>query len=267
MAPRGIVAAATSSTFALGLSQAGIGGGAEELIPITFIVIVATALIYGLSGGPVARALGVASAGPGGVLMIGASPVGRAIGRGLQARGLNVVLWTANDEFARAAEADGLTLYKGDPTQDATETTPSELDGLVYALAVGDDEALNAMVATDLSEYFGPEHVFQLPVSDKRAADFLSRVPILFDASATHEALLSRIEAGAEVSVAEPAGANGGAGRTQLGADGIPMFIHTPGKHLQILITGDRPAVEAGQELIGLIGSGRTPASGPPPAV
>ena len=52
MAPRGIVAAATSSTFALGLTQAGVGGGAENLIPITFIVIVATALIYGLSGGP-----------------------------------------------------------------------------------------------------------------------------------------------------------------------------------------------------------------------
>ena len=50
MAPRGIVAAATSSTFGLGLSQAGIGGGAQDLIPITFIVIVATALIYGLSG-------------------------------------------------------------------------------------------------------------------------------------------------------------------------------------------------------------------------
>ena len=77
MAPRGIVAAATSSTFALGLSQAGVGGGAEKLIPITFIVIVATALIYGLSGGPVARALGVASTGPGGILVIGATRVGR----------------------------------------------------------------------------------------------------------------------------------------------------------------------------------------------
>ena len=65
MAPRGIVAAATSSTFALGLTQAGIGGGAPDLIPITFIVIVATALIYGLSGGPVARALGVAEHRPG----------------------------------------------------------------------------------------------------------------------------------------------------------------------------------------------------------
>src|SRR5262249_24527372 len=147
MAPRGIVAAATSSTFALGLSQAGIGGGAQDVIPITFIVIVATAVIYGLSGGPVARALGVARTGPGGDLLIGASPVGRAIGRVLQARGLTVVLWTANEEHARAAEADGLAVYKGEPMQDATQTAPSELDGLDYALAVGDDEALNAMVA------------------------------------------------------------------------------------------------------------------------
>jgi NhaP-type Na+/H+ or K+/H+ antiporter len=242
MAPRGIVAAATSSTFALGLSQAGIGGGAEDLIPITFIVIVATALIYGLSGGPVARALGVARTGPGGVLLLGASPVARAIGKALQARGLTVVLWTANDTYARAAEADGLTLYKGDPTQDATQTTPSELDGLTYALAVGDDEALNAMVATDLSEYFGPGHVFQLPVSDQRAAAFLSRVPILFDSSATHKALQSRIEAGDQVVVAEPT----------LGDDGIAMFIHTPGKALQVLVAGDSPSLEAGQELLGL---------------
>jgi CPA1 family monovalent cation:H+ antiporter len=265
MAPRGIVAAATSSTFALGLSQAGIGGGSEDLIPITFIVIVATALIYGLSGGPVARALGVARTGPGGVLLIGASPVGRAIGGALQARGLTVVLWTANEEFARAAEADGLMLYKGDPTQDATETTPSELDGLVYALAVGDDEGFNAMVATDLSEYFGSEHVFQLPVSEQRAADFLSRVPILFDRSATHEALLSRIEAGDEISVVGPAGANGGDDRrADVGAIGIAMFIHTPGKYLEILTAGDRPKLETGQELIGLIDSGQTVASGPP---
>jgi NhaP-type Na+/H+ or K+/H+ antiporter len=87
MAPRGIVAAATSSTFALGLSQAGVGGGAQDLIPITFIVIVATALVYGLSGGPVARALGVARTGPGGVLLIGSSPVGRSIGRAFKPGG------------------------------------------------------------------------------------------------------------------------------------------------------------------------------------
>ena len=137
MAPRGIVAAATSSTFALGLTQAGVGGGAQDLIPITFIVIVATALIYGLSGGPVARALGVASTGPGGVLLIGATPVGRAIGRALQDRGLTVLVWTGDDEYAAAAKSDGLSVYQGNPTEDASSDAPSELDELEYALAVG----------------------------------------------------------------------------------------------------------------------------------
>ena len=255
MAPRGIVAAATSSTFALGLTQAGIGGGAQDLIPITFIVIVATALIYGLSGGPVARGLGVARTGPGGVLVIGSSPIGRAIGRALQARGLSVVLWTANEEYARAAEADGLELYKSDPTQDATENVPTELDGLVYALAVSDDDAFNAMVATDLSEYFGRGHVFQLPASEQRAAAFLSRVPILFDSSATHEVLLSRIDADGEISVVGSAGADGGKGRiASLGANGIAMFVLTPGKKLDVVTAGDRVDLNEGQELIGLRG-------------
>ena len=162
MAPRGIVAAATSSTFALGLTQAGVGGGAQNLIPITFIVIVATALIYGLSGGPVARALGVATTGPGGVLLIGGSPVARAVGRALQDRGLTVLVWTGDDEYAAAAKSDGLSVYEGNPTEDASSDAPSELDELEYALAVGEDEALNAMIATDLSEYFGRDRVFQL---------------------------------------------------------------------------------------------------------
>ncbi|MGZ4233600.1 MAG: hypothetical protein ACXVVQ_19530 [Solirubrobacteraceae bacterium] len=254
MAPRGIVAAATSSTFALGFSQAGIGGGADKLIPITFIVIVATALLYGLTGGPVARALGVASTGPGGVVLVGATPVGRAIGRILQDRGMTVVLWTGNDEHAQAAQADGLTLYRGDPTEDATSGIPSDLDGLDYALAVGADEALNAMIATDLAEYFGRGHVFQLPVTDGRAADFYTRVPVLFDDSATHEQLLARIEAGGEITVAEATGGNGGTDiGARVGATGTPMFVFTPGKDLHILAAADRPPLDPGQELIGLI--------------
>ena len=253
MAPRGIVAAATSSTFALGLSQAGVGGGAQDLIPITFIVIVATALIYGLSGAPVARALGVASTGPGGFLLVGSTPVGRAIGRALKDRGLTVVLWTGNDDHARAAKADGLTVYRGDLTEDLSSGIPSDLEGLEYALAVGDDEALNAMIATDLSEYFGRGRVFQLPVTDGRAADFYTRVPVLFDDSATHDELLARIKAGDKVAVAQPAGANGGTDlRARLGADGIPMFVLTPGKDVHVLAAGDRPPLKPGQELIGL---------------
>ena len=200
-----------------------------------------------------ARALGVASTGPGGVLLAGATPVGRAIVRVLKAQGLTVVLWTANDERARAAEADGLIVYQGDPTTDATADAPSELEGLEYALVVGDDEGLNAMVATDLSEYFGRERVFQLPVKGGRAADFYTRARVLFDGSANHDVLAARIEAGAEISVAVAPAAGETDNDDCLGAGGIPMFVLTPRKHLRVLAAGDRPALEPGQELIGLI--------------
>ena len=165
-----------------------------------------------------------------------------------------MVLWTADEEHARAAQADDLTVYTGDPTRDATESTPSELDGLAYVLAVGENEALNATVATDLAEYFGRGHVFQLPAGGP-AAPFLARVPILFDESATHQALLTRIDAGDRISVAGPPGANGGTDpRAALGTDGIAMFIHTPGKDLHVLTAGERTELHEGQELIGLHG-------------
>ena len=59
MAPRGIVAASVASVFALELEDRGVPGAAD-LVPVTFIVIVATTALYGLSARPVARLLGVA---------------------------------------------------------------------------------------------------------------------------------------------------------------------------------------------------------------
>ncbi len=165
-------------------------------------------------------------------------------------------MWTGDDESVRAAEADGLTVYQDDLTEDAASDHPSELDGLEYALVLGDDEALNAMVGADLSEHFGSDRVFQLPARDERTAEFYTRAQVLFDDSASHDELLARLDAGSEIVVAEaPAGTSGETDiGARLGAAGIPMFVYTPGKDLRVLTAGDRPSLEAGQELIGLIG-------------
>jgi NhaP-type Na+/H+ or K+/H+ antiporter len=58
MAPRGIVAAATATTFGAELAAHHIGG-ASKILPVTFLVIVATVALYGLTAVPVARRLGV----------------------------------------------------------------------------------------------------------------------------------------------------------------------------------------------------------------
>ncbi|WP_051639779.1 cation:proton antiporter [Cellulomonas sp. URHE0023] len=59
MAPRGIVAASTASLFALQFEQA--GKPFPQLVPVVFGVVLATAVIYGLTGPLVAARLGVRS--------------------------------------------------------------------------------------------------------------------------------------------------------------------------------------------------------------
>ena len=61
MHPRGIIAASTAASFASPLVDVGLGG-ADQLLPATFLVIVGTAAIYGLAAAPLARALGLGDA-------------------------------------------------------------------------------------------------------------------------------------------------------------------------------------------------------------
>jgi NhaP-type Na+/H+ or K+/H+ antiporter len=63
MDPRGIVAASTASTFAAPLAEARIGG-ADDLLPITFLVIVGTVTLYGLAAVPAARILRLTTTEP-----------------------------------------------------------------------------------------------------------------------------------------------------------------------------------------------------------
>jgi NhaP-type Na+/H+ or K+/H+ antiporter len=59
VAPRGIVAAATASAFGLLLARDGIPQ-ATKILPVVFVVIFGTVVLYGLASAPVARRLGVA---------------------------------------------------------------------------------------------------------------------------------------------------------------------------------------------------------------
>ncbi len=261
MAPRGIVAAATSSTFALGLTEAGVGGGAEKLIPITFVVIVGTALVYGLSGPYVARALGVSSAGSGGVLLIGDSVVARAIARALQNREVVAVIWAGSDRPAEAAEADDLIVFRGDPTAAFKAERPPELDGIENVLVVTDDDGVNAMVAADLAEYYGRAHVYQLATGKDDESGFYVRAQVLFDAFAAYDELAARLEQGATVTGAKAQAS----AHADLGEGAIPMFVLEAGAGLRILAAGDDPSLSPGDELIGLAPADRAGFSSDPP--
>ena len=112
MAPRGIVAAAVASLFAQRLDAAGMEYG-RELRALVFLAIAATVAIYGLCGGPLARALGLRRTPAGGHVILGASPLARVLARTLYSGPRSVALIDSNPESCRRAEAEGLRVIFG----------------------------------------------------------------------------------------------------------------------------------------------------------
>ncbi|MEP1151491.1 MAG: sodium:proton antiporter [Balneola sp.] len=161
MAPRGIVAAAISAVFALRLEQEGYAE-AELLVPYTFIVIIATVTIYGLSASPVARLLKVAKADPTGVIIIGAHNWARMMAHAVKDLGFKVLVADSNWENISKARKSGLQTYYGNIL---SEYAMEELDfeGIGKTLAFTPNDEVNSLSAIQFSELFGNSQVFQLP--------------------------------------------------------------------------------------------------------
>ena len=117
-----------------------------------------------------------------------------------------------------------------------------------------EDEALNAMVATDLSEYFGRDRVFQLAAKDERTADFYTRATVLFDDSASHDELLAQIKAGGKITVTEaPANGKKGTAPAPTARRTCRCSSTLRARTSHVIAAGDHPTLGVGQELIGLV--------------
>lgn len=160
MAPRGIVAAAVASIFAIRLTDAGLAG-AEQLVPVTFFFIIGTVAIYGLTAIPVARALGVSSPNPQGIVFAGASSVVRMIAKLLDENGTSVLLVDTNRGNLLAARMDGLATHYGSVLSEHT-IHELELAGLGRFLAMTQNGEVNSLAAMHFREVFPSVEIFQL---------------------------------------------------------------------------------------------------------
>jgi hypothetical protein len=112
IAPRGIVAAAVASLFALELGVHDIEGGAD-LRALVFLVIAVTVLVGGLTGGLMARLLRVQPQTASGFAILGANPLGLTIGRSLKVLEQDVVFIDSNPMNCRRAEEEGFRVLYG----------------------------------------------------------------------------------------------------------------------------------------------------------
>ena len=175
LAPRGIVAAAVSSVFALKLAaSAGETAGtalaeqATTLVPITFLVIVGTVFVYGFFAAPIAKRLRLSDPNPQGILFAGAEPWIREIALQIQREGFQVLLVDTNYANVAAANMSGL------PAECASilsEHVRDELDlaGIGRLLALTPNDEVNSMAVREFAHLFGRANVYQLTPWDDRS--------------------------------------------------------------------------------------------------
>jgi Trk K+ transport system NAD-binding subunit len=160
IAPRGIVAAAISSLFALKLEKYGYED-ATILVPLVFMVIIFTVLLQSLTAVPLAKMLRVTLPEPEGFLVFGGNRVARTIARGLLDNDVKVMVTDSSKERIARVEEEGLPAYRGNPLSEHAEYN-LQLAGLGNLLAMSPYESENIVVAYHYRREFGKNNIYTL---------------------------------------------------------------------------------------------------------
>ena len=177
MAPRGIVAAAVASIFALRLEEQGIEEAAI-LVPLTFVVIAGTVTIYGLSARSVTRLLGVAQPNPKGLLIVGAHRWARALASELKKEEIPILMADTNWARISSARLEGFRTYFGNVLSEHA-ADEMDLDGIGRLLALTSNDEVNSLAAMHFSHDFGRAKVYQLAPEEAQAGDRRTPAPHL----------------------------------------------------------------------------------------
>ena len=241
MAPRGIVAAATASTFSAGLAANGIGG-ASKILPVTFLVIVATVALYGLTAAPVARRLGVTRPERTRPLLVGGEAWVIDLACGLRSAGMDVLMWAGLEQERERIRGAGLELAPGELLAAATGRG-AQLEGINAVLLLTSEDDFNALASTVLAGSIeGPVYRVgpQLP-SHGVVAPYTGG-EILFGAELTRYDVGQRYASGARV-VNRPADGGVPAGTELL------FLVRADGKLIPVT-RADTPAPQSGDIMI-----------------
>ena len=286
MAPRGIVAAAGASLFALSLEptipEAGV------IVPIVFAVIVGTVAFYGIASSPIARRLGVSNQNPQGVLFVGGVSWVRDVAKLLIARGIPVLVVDTNRQNVRNALMANIPGLQIDVLGEyALEQL--DLNGIGRVCATTPNDEVNALVAQKFVREFGKSEVYQLPAraikpvtraapTNDRPKETNPKAPVkpatktgtvaqletdrqstmvgrhLFSAASDSDAISRRLASGhvwKATTLSDTFDIKNY--RTLYGADALICFIVSPGGLLTIASADREPKYEPGQTLISVV--------------
>ena len=165
LAPRGIVAAAVASVFALELGQV-TGMDMDpalvaKIVPLTFILIVGTVAVYGLGAAPLARALGLSETNPQGILFAGADQWTRDLAVALQQTGHNVLMLDTSFNNWSQCRMVGIPAECASVLSDYVQEE-LDLSGIGRVLAVTPNDEVNALTMQEFSSIFGRQNIYRI---------------------------------------------------------------------------------------------------------
>lgn len=201
LAPRGIVAAAVSSIFALRIDQSANLDlpGSDHLAIITFIVIIGTVTIYGLLAGPIARSLGLSDPNRNGVLIAGADDWVIQFALELKKLECPVVMIDTNYRKITQARLAGLEGFCANiMNEHAREELP--LSGIGHMLAMTSNDEVNSLAVRECRSVFGRANTYQLTFKSENPRGMTRNLMgrELFEPGITHSRVLDLIRQGFE---------------------------------------------------------------------
>jgi NhaP-type Na+/H+ or K+/H+ antiporter len=255
MAPRGIVAAAVASIFAFELAGAG-HAEAEQLVSLTFLVIVATVAFYGLTAGPVAQRLGLSERNPQGVLFVGANLLARSLAKILKEHGFRTALIDSDPKNVIASKRVGLTAVHGDALSEAT-LDELDLGGIGRMMAMTTNNEVNSLAVLQSREVFGRAEVYQIATENlangqETIAQHL-RGRVLFGSTVTCNQIKRQLERGATIQVTKlTEDFDYLAYQSLYNNQAVPLLLVTEKGKLTIYTADYQPLPRTGQTLISL---------------
>ncbi len=167
LAPRGIVAAAVASVFALELGHVGGMDQAivDKIVPLTFILIVGTVAVYGLGAAPLARLLGLSETNPQGILFAGADQWVRDLAVALQQTGHNVLMLDTSFNNWSQCRMVGIPAECASVLSDYVQEE-LDLSGIGRVMAVTPNDEVNALTMQEFSSIFGRQNIYRMPPWD-----------------------------------------------------------------------------------------------------
>ena len=254
--PRGIVAAAIASIFAISILEQDVltveeRRDAELLIPLTFLIILGTVILQGTSAKFVAKKLGLIKRDGAGFTFLGAHEAARLIAKYLHDNDVNVTLIDTSHTNANEAKLMGLKVLERNIFNDEI-MEDLEINDVGTFMGLTSNNEINISASRKFKKEFGSKNVYRLITRNEIKFTSLVRPKyILFSPNADFYKLIELSRKYPEIKELPIKDASHLEKMLESFTDqNIPLFLKSKEEQFKVITADHHALYEPGDELI-----------------